>query len=157
MIKRIIIEGADQQGKTTLCNQLAKQLEWDVIHYRKPDESFNFTSGYKLPIYTISDRNFLSEIVYSKITDRPSRASMELQSNVHRHDETLLIMLDREDDFKFDSNRHEDYNLNQIIKARLVYRDEFKKLNMEKMKLNPNSPHYFEQVQSIINLANGNI
>lgn len=157
MIKRIIIEGADQQGKSTLCKILQKELNWDVVHFGKPSEDFDFIKGYMIPENTISDRNFMSEIVYSKVVGRQSRAAMTLLSNVFKHNDTLLILLDRENDFIFDESRKEDYNKFEIMDAILIYREEFKKLNMEKMKLNPNSPDYLTKVQSIIDLINEDI
>jgi nicotinamide riboside kinase len=154
MIRRIIVEGADQQGKSTLCKLLSEELGWKVIHYGKPNADFDFTTGYKLPENTISDRNFLSEIVYSKVVDRIPRAAMMLQCNIHKHDDTLLILLDREEHFKFDSNRSEDYDQGQILKAIGLYRKEFGRLNMEKMKLNPNSENYSQVINLILNSIN---
>ena len=157
MIRRIIVEGADQQGKTTLCKLLQEKLGWEIIHYGKPTEDFDFMTGYKLPVFTISDRNFLSEVVYSKVNGKQSRAAITLQSNIHKHDETLLILLDREDHWVFDRKRHEDYKESDIVFARSIYQDEFKKVNMEKMRLNPNCEDYMKHVQAIIDLANDSI
>lgn len=155
MIKRIIIEGADQQGKTTLCNLLQEKLGWNVLHFGKPFEGFDFVKDYLLPKDTISDRNFLSEVVYSKVQGRISRAQPTLLCNLMQ--DTLLILLDREDDFVFDGERSEAYSQEDIEKAIRFYRDEFKELKMEKMRLNPNCPDYPIHVQSIIDLANGSI
>jgi thymidylate kinase len=153
MIKRIIVEGADQQGKTTLVNYLSEKLKWNIIHFRKPAENFDFVSGYMIPEKTISDRNFLSEIVYSQVCERKSRASMELLSNVFRTRDTLLIVLDREDSFIFDKSRKEDYVESDIYFAIDLYKKEFKKVNMEKMILNPNCEDFEKHVQAIIDLA----
>lgn len=155
MIKRIIIEGADQQGKTTLCNLLQEKLGWCVMHFGKPYEGFDFIADYALLEDTISDRNFLSEVVYSRVQGRISRAQPTLLCNLFK--DTLLILLDREDDFVFDGSRSEAYSQEDIEKAIGFYRDEFMKLKMEKMRLNPNCPDYQIHVQSIIDLANGNI
>jgi deoxyadenosine/deoxycytidine kinase len=151
MIRRIIIEGADQQGKTTLCNALAKELGWDIVHFGKPAAEFDFLRGYNISEKTISDRSFLSEVVYSRINDRVSRAQPVFLCNKFRISDTLLIMMDREDSFIFDEDRHEDYEKDQIMMAISLYRAEFKKLNMEKMILNPNCESFDGQVKSIIN------
>jgi thymidylate kinase len=155
MIKRIIIEGADQQGKTTLCNVLQDKLGWDIRHFGKPFDGFDFVKDYLLPKDTISDRNFLSEVVYSKVQDRVSRAQPTLLCNLMQ--DTLLILLDREDDFVFDGERSEAYSQEDIEKAISIYRTAFKKLTINKIKLNPNSEVYDSRVQSIIESINGSI
>lgn len=157
MIKRIIIEGADQQGKTTLCNKLQEALGWNVMHFGKPHEGFDFVKDYRLPEHTISDRNFLSEVVYSRINSKKSRAATTFLCNMFKHDGTLLILLDREKSFVFDGSREEAYDEAAIKLAIYYYREEFNKLNIEKMRLNPNCPDYAIHVQSIINLANESI
>jgi thymidylate kinase len=157
MVKRIIIEGADQQGKTTLRDELANALGWCTTHYSKPFEGFDFVTDYLLPENTISDRNFLSEVVYSKVNGKPSRAQASLMCNLFSRDKTLLILMDREEDFVFDTERLEDYSLENIEKARNLYRVEFDKLNINKIKLNPNSSEYENQVQSIIDSINDNL
>jgi hypothetical protein len=157
MIKRIIIEGADQQGKTTLREILAEKLGWNVMHFGKPREDFDYIRDYRLPVHTISDRNFLSEVVYSRIDNRKSKAASTLLCNVHRNDDTLLILMDREKDFVFDSSREEAYDEAQIKLAVYYYRQEFDKLNIKKLRLNPNCPAFESHVQSIIEMANESI
>jgi thymidylate kinase len=157
MIKRIIIEGADQQGKSTLCALLHEKLGWNIVHYGKPKEGFNYILDYLLPENTISDRNFLSEVVYSKVKNRLSKARPMLLSNLFTRDKTLLILLDREHDFIFDNTRHEEYSYRNIQKAISIYRDVYNNVNMDKVKLNPNSCLYDSQVQSIIDKINGSI
>jgi thymidylate kinase len=157
MIKRIIIEGADQQGKTTLREILAEKLGWNVMHFGKPYEGFDFIKDYRLPEHTISDRNFLSEVVYSRINGKKSRAASTFLCNMHKHDGTLFILMDREKDFVFDNTREEAYDEAAIKLAIYYYREEFLKLNIEKMRLNPNCPAFDKHVQSIIDLVNDSI
>lgn len=157
MIKRIIIEGADQQGKTTLCNLLQEKLGWDVMHFGKPFEGFDFIKDYKLPEHTISDRNFLSEVVYSRVNNKKSRAASILLCNMFKRDDTLLILLDRDKDYVFDGSREEAYDEASIKLAIYYYREEFNKLTLNKVRLNPNGANYDLHIQSIINSANDNI
>lgn len=154
---RIIVEGADQQGKSTLCKILAEKLGWDIIHYGKPDEDFNFIDDYIIPDMTISDRNFLSEVVYSKVNGRKSRTSTTLMSNIFRSNGALLILLDREESFKFDYTRPEEYSDEKVNQAIQYYREEFKHVNMEKMRLNPNSEDFDIHVKAIIELASDSL
>lgn len=157
MIKRIIVEGADQQGKSTLCKLLSEKLGWNIIHFGKPTAEFDFLRGYDTKEKTICDRSFMSEIVYSKVNELVSRTSMTFQCNKAKIADTLLIMMDREKFFVFDSKRHEDYKKEDIEKAIEFYRTVFNKMNMEKMVLNPNSDTYEHEVQSIIDYINDSI
>ncbi len=156
MIKRIIVEGADQQGKTTLCQHLCKQLGWPIIHFGKPTEDFDFLKDYFTPDNTICDRSFLSEVVYSKINNRPSLAPHHALQTIMKGD-TLLILMDRQDYFYFDDMRHEEYSKMQIINAINIYREEYEKIFLDKVLLNANSFFYNEEVQQIIDRINGNL
>lgn len=139
MFTRVIVEGADQQGKSTLCKILSEKLGWEVIHYGKPHKDFNFFADYLTAANTISDRNYLSEVVYSRIDGRGSRVihqhALEAQM---KHVRTLMILVDRGTSFVFDKTRHEDYSDIDIAKAITIYREEFKKVNLVKVILNPN-------------------
>jgi thymidylate kinase len=156
MIKRIILEGSDQQGKTTLANYLREQLGWEINHFGKPKENFNFFIDYITKPNVISDRNFLSEIVYSKINNKECRIKdVDLLQNALIGYGTILIMLDRGAEFKFDKKRHEDYSKKDIEKAIEIYREEFTKLKMTKFIINPNCNCYESNVDIIINMIKG--
>ena len=121
-IKRFIVEGADQQGKSTICAYLKFRLSWKVVHFPKPPKGFDFHDDYLLPENTISDRSFLSEIVYAKIDGRAHRIPklQELKQTI-ANSNTVLIILDRGDNFEFESRR-EDYTEKQIRRAQIEYR-----------------------------------
>lgn len=153
MIKRIIVEGADQQGKTTLCNLLKEKLGYDVVHYGKPADDFDFHVDYFLQDNTISDRNFLSEIVYSRINNRESRIKgPEKLEQDFIDSETVLILMDRGPHFEFDNTRHEDYSQYDIAKAIGIYREEFKKLKLRKFQLNTNCNCFESNVDMLLQL-----
>jgi len=153
MVKRIIIEGADQQGKTTLVNALSKRLGWNIIKFDKPDGNFDFFHDYKFKIKTISDRNYLSELVYSKINGFSHRVTKLKELENHFNDNyTILIMLDRGADYVFDNSRHEDYSEEQIARAITIYREEFKKLKIKKYIINPNCFGCDNTVEMIIKM-----
>jgi thymidylate kinase len=150
MIERIIVEGADQQGKSTLCKLLAEQLGWKVKHYGKPSPDFDYVRDYLVPPKTICDRSFPSEIVYSRVNDVKSRCSINLLSNIMRHQNCLLIILDRNSDFVFDSSRHEDYTESQITRALVLYRALFKQIDMQKVIINPNDILHETYINNLI-------
>ncbi len=71
----IIVEGAEQQGKSTFCNRLKDILKIEVIHMDKAGPNFDYFSGYfedierlKLPV--IYDRSYISELVYGSYFGR---------------------------------------------------------------------------------------
>lgn len=139
-IRRIIIEGADQQGKSTLTKYLAEKLNWNITHFGKPTEEFSFFTDYIVPEHTISDRNFMSEIIYSRIRKQNCRINnLELlQQTLHEYG-TILIMLSRGENFQFDGDRHEEYTQFQIYQAMAFYKEEFDNIIMQKYFINPNS------------------
>jgi len=142
MISNIIVEGADQQGKTTLCNFLGGKLGWDIKHFGMPPDEFDFHSNYVLPACTISDRNFLSEIVYSYIRGENSRIKdlHELQLEMISRG-YLMILADRREDFQF-NDREEQYTEREIREARRLYRDQFKTVNLAKVVINVTTELY---------------
>lgn len=73
---RIAIDGPDGAGKTTLVKKLADQFGCDILHMTEKGSKdfFDYVDKAKLK-YVISDRSFLSEFVYSKVFDRPSKLS----------------------------------------------------------------------------------
>ena len=42
----IIIEGAEQQGKSTFCKKLVDRLGLEVVHFGPPTKDFDFFGGY---------------------------------------------------------------------------------------------------------------
>ena len=159
MVQRIIVEGADQQGKSTLCKFLSDKLGFNVVHFGKPSEDFDYIKDYLVPPKTICDRSFLSEVVYSKIIGRHCLAPQTLLCNILEKQNTLVILLDRGDDFVFDSTRKEDYTEKEIRATISWYRLVFNQIEIRnKMKLNPNSPLYNSIIEQIvIDIQNGNL
>jgi len=139
-IDKIIVEGADQQGKSQLCEKLSQTLGWPIIHFDKPDEKFDFHSHYITPKKTISDRNFVSEMVYSLFRDQKHRVKnpVELQK-IFESQNCLFILVDREEDFVFDSERNEAFSYDQILAARKMYEAIFYAVSMNKIRVNPNN------------------
>ena len=138
--KSIIVEGADQQGKSELCKQLANLTGFKIVHYGMPPQGFDFHEDYILEDGIIYDRNFLSEVVYARIRRQPCRVK-RLEALQHRMiaNMTLLILCDRGSYFNFDDSRHEEYKEVQIEMAMNLYRRNYANLIMSKMKFNPNT------------------
>jgi len=85
---KVIIEGVDASGKTSLANALALNingLALSIQHYDAPTKNFAFYSAYKSALQskvsTIFDRFFFSEIAYSKAIGKECRIN-EVRQNL---------------------------------------------------------------------------
>lgn len=73
---KIVVEGPDRVGKTTLINVMrTADLEGtNVLHFGAPSKNFDFDSNYRIhfesDVNQIFDRSFISEIVYSEVLGR---------------------------------------------------------------------------------------
>ncbi len=74
IIRRIIVEGPDRSGKSTLVKALKDILGWDskyLGHKNVKDQYQRYLEEYALNDRVVFDRSHVSEIVYSKLWDRP--------------------------------------------------------------------------------------
>lgn len=71
---KIIIEGCDGTGKTTLAKQLAEKYELDVIHVTNRDSNcfgfYYFSIGKEDVVW---DRNMIGEVIYPNIFERKGK------------------------------------------------------------------------------------
>lgn len=71
---RIIIEGCDGTGKTTLVNGLAKEFNLGKIHISNKDPNdLDFYYQFLRKDDVIFDRNLIGEMIYPKIFNRPQK------------------------------------------------------------------------------------
>jgi thymidylate kinase len=72
---KIIIDGCDGTGKTTLIEKLADHYNCDVVRMMRngSKEYFDYKSKYIEIENVIFDRSFMSEVVYSKVFNRTCR------------------------------------------------------------------------------------
>ena len=112
---RIIIEGADGVGKTTLVNKLAEQYNLGVIHcHSKDPNDLDFYYQLLRKNDVIYDRHLIGEMIYPKIFGRPQKLKdYELEYLLAKCDDlgVIIIILTAEMD---------------DIKKRLSKKDEFK-------------------------------
>lgn len=133
----IIVEGADQQGKSELCRKISELTGWSVVHFGPPDSDFDFHKDYLVEKHTISDRNFLSEIVYSKIRNQGHRVkNLPMLQYTMMIRNYLLVLVDREEFYIYE-DREEKFSREQIQDAVKIYRSEFEKITITKIKINP--------------------
>lgn len=75
---KIILEGADGAGKTTLAKILANKYNMEIVHCTWRDAAdYNFQCQTLRKENIIWDRHFLSELVYHDIFDRKSQIGTE--------------------------------------------------------------------------------
>ena len=67
---KIIIEGCDGSGKTTLANKLAKVFNCEIEHDSTPCDFKNYSTRLQDGKNTIYDRFFLGQFVYNKENER---------------------------------------------------------------------------------------
>lgn len=152
MIRNIIVEGADQQGKTTVCHILSKMTGWGIKHFGLPiPEDFDWHDDYILPECTISDRNFLSEIVYSKIRGEHHRVRRleELQNKMIAKG-YVLILADRWEHFVYDIFRKEAFTEREIREVRRLYREAFKDIRIAKLQVNPSNEPELQHLTMLV-------
>lgn len=71
---RIIIEGCDGTGKTTLVNGLAKEFNLGKIHISNKDPNdLDFYYQFLRKDDVIFDRNLIGEMIYPNIFNRPQK------------------------------------------------------------------------------------
>lgn len=72
--RKIIIDGVDGTGKSTLSKLIGEEFDLQIQHYHTPSDHFGFYDNYMYNLEnndnTVFDRFFLSEIAYSKFLNR---------------------------------------------------------------------------------------
>ena len=77
---KVIIEGPDKAGKSTLIEAMVNTQDWckaNVIHFSAPSKNFDFNGIYRIHLESdvdqIFDRCFISELIYSYVLGRKTR------------------------------------------------------------------------------------
>lgn len=133
-----IVEGADQQGKTTVIETFFKDRK--VAKFGVPDKDFDFLYGYIIPYSnewcTVYDRSFLSEIVYSRVLGREVRVKhLDRLLEYFNKAGFVFIFLEMKD-FVW-QDREEVYDAELNVKFLAEYRRLFEEIECEKYFLDP--------------------
>jgi hypothetical protein len=137
----IIIEGAEQQGKSTFCKKIVDRLGLEVVHFGPPSKDFDFFAGYFKDIDErggpfIFDRSYVSELAYGKVFSR-NRITPELQERIEARFNDLgyfLVLLELNLPWV---DRFETVTKEQNEKVKLAYRDVFQTLKIDKFIIKP--------------------
>lgn len=67
------MEGMDCSGKSTLVNELKNRLRWDArsLGHQEGSQFFRYLREYSLLENTVIDRGHISEVIYSRLWNRP--------------------------------------------------------------------------------------
>lgn len=142
----IIVEGAEQQGKSTFCNKLSKRLGIEIIHMHKGygfvDGKFDYSTGYFYDIDRrgrepfIYDRSYVSELAYGKLFKR-NNITPEILCEIETRFRNLgyfvallelnIPWIDRDETVTREQNEN--------VKA--AYREIFPTLKIDKFVINP--------------------
>lgn len=95
MITRIIIEGPDCSGKSTVVDRIKNALHWDSksLHHKEGNQFARYLKEYAANEYVVFDRSHFSEEVYSNLWRGGSpfsKEEKEILDNVCRLN-TLII------------------------------------------------------------------
>ena len=141
----IIIEGAEQQGKSTFCDKLIKRLGIEAVHMHKNygfvNGKFDYSTGYFYDIDRrsgpfIYDRSYVSELVYGKLFQR-NNITPEIQANIEKRFIKLgyfLVVLELNQPWII---REETVTKEQNEKIKMIYREIYPTLTIDKFLINP--------------------
>lgn len=136
----IILDGAEQQGKSTLAAKLSKLLGYPIRHFDKPPKNFDFWEDYFIEAESncpwLLDRCFTSELVYGKYFNR-NRISDEHKARLEKRFTSLnymFVLCELNNDW---IDRDETVTKEQNIEIKKLYRDMYNNLNMPKIIVRP--------------------
>lgn len=141
----IIIEGAEQQGKSTFCDKLTRRLGIEVVHMHKGygfvDGKFDYRTGYfydidRRPGPFIYDRSYVSEMVYGRLFGR-NNITQEVQHDVESRFKDLgyfLVLLELDIPW---IDRDETVTREQNDKVKQLYREVYPGLAIDKFLIKP--------------------
>lgn len=142
----IIVEGADQSGKSHVCNELSALLGFSIHHFSRPGPDTDFKMEYIRPVYhtifpLIFDRSYLSEMVYGEIFRGYSGVSPEIKKTTEsflNERKYVMVYLKREN-YKWEE-RPEMYTEEDNVLVIDKYEKMFPTVDIPKMKIDSFEP-----------------
>lgn len=142
----ICVCGADQQGKSYVCERLHEELGFDIYHFSRPGEETDYRTEYVMPILKrsdsgnkvpfIFDRSYVSEIVYGTMF----RGLTGITPEIKQFTETVLnfygyvlVYLKREN-YSW-TDREEMYTKDDNVKVIERYDEIYPTLNLPRMQI----------------------
>ena len=137
----IIVEGAEQQGKSTFCNKLSEALGLRTIHNGYVRGKFDYFSGYFKDIDAgggpfIYDRSYMSELVYGKYFGRKNIDS-NLKKKIEGRFKDLnyfLVLLELDQPW---IDREETVTREQNESIKSIYKETYDSIGIDKFLIKP--------------------
>ena len=134
---KIIIEGCDKVGKTTLAKKLSKKYKLDVLHFNRYDKTNHiFYSQTMKKTNYIFDRHFIGEMIYPFIFNRKKQLNKEQFEKLLKqaNDENVkIIVLYETDEVLLKRIKKENYKevKDNFLKINNMFIDIAKKYNIK--------------------------
>ncbi len=123
MIQKILVEGPDCSGKSTLVDRLKNELGWDArhLHHQKGDQFSRYLREYANASRVVFARGHISELVYSQLWrgGNPFKEN-ELKILNDLIEEKFIVILA--------------YPILEVIKKRYSDRDYSQQIELEELK-----------------------
>ena len=139
----IILEGADQSGKSTLAQKLSDLTGHSVLHFDPPkkgttDFYAEYTNFLNMGGRPIVDRNYMSEMVYGKLFRGGSGVTdiVKKQIETTLWNQNYVLVLCHRRNFNFEE-RKEMYDQSQIMEVRKEFLDQFEDIALPKIVVDP--------------------
>ena len=125
---RILIDGCDGTGKTSVAEKLANRLNCDIIRLtHNGDGSFRKYMEVMIPENMVHDRTFISELIYPKYFGRKSKldegSEMTLFNLLEQYDCKVFIFTTAESELKKRLKERGDDFLKDFEQVKNINRD----------------------------------
>lgn len=126
---RIIIEGADGTGKTTLVKKLAKTYSLDSLNINRYDpNNFNFYLETLKKTKVVFDRHFVGEMIYPEVFNRKGNLNeedFEWLINYSKENGIAIIILYADESTLLERQKANEYPevLNNIIEINKRFKE----------------------------------
>ncbi len=144
IIGGLVLDGADQQGKSTLAEKIQEKVNMPILHFSIPDENTNFETEYikdiakhnEQPI--IFDRSYVSEMVYGDIFRGGSKVTPEIKKYVETilNGHNYIFVLCKRKNYQW-KDRDEDYTKDDNVKVMEKYDEVYDSINLPKIIVDP--------------------
>lgn len=140
-INGYIIEGADQQGKTTIVKNICENSKRRSYKFGVPNKDFDFFKSYIDPFinnnYTVYDRSFVSEVVYSRVIPNRKVRVERFKDLVDffKNNNFVFLFVERSDHVWEDREEEFEEKFNNSLKKE--FREVFNMMSCEKYFLDP--------------------
>jgi len=152
----IIIEGADQQFKSSICEKISEATGMPIIHYGLASDGYDYCEGYfrdvdKYETGLIFDRSYMSEIVYGPVMRNSCNITLEKKKIIEDRFNELgyfLVVLERENP-NWVITREEYVSRDIFDKIIERYREVYTVINIEKYFFDPAIESSLENILKI--------